>query len=127
MKVKNEIFDPGNGTWNALIELGGEKLPFKLGYDVSRIIRKMREGQEVYEEARGKIVKELGEETGDGGYRIDPKDKEAMKKFMEEMKKINEEENEYDVTKLVIHSKEMGETNVKPNTLVLLEDFIEVK
>ena len=126
MKVKNEVFI--NGKWDTLVEFGKKELPFKIGYDVSRIIRKMNDGFETFTEAKNKIIKKLGkEDKKTKQIKVDLKDDKIRTAFNKELKVLTDIEEEYDIRKLVIDSKEMKDQQIKPNTLVLLEEFIEVK
>lgn len=112
---------------DALLKLSNTKLPVKIAYSVSKMISKLQPELKIYEEARQKLVKELGEEdTEKQTTTVKP---ENFAKFQEEMTKLLDVEVDlsYGLGKEIekIKVADLGDITMEPKELLQLDWLLE--
>lgn len=117
MKIKlHKIVDSSE----AVNKLLGLELPAKVSFKVAKTAKKISETYTMYEETRTALIKKLGTEGEvEGDFKIDPKDKETIQKFTNELNELRLSEEEIDIEPL--DENALDGVSIDPRTLIQLE------
>ena len=111
---------------NSINELMNEKLPTKVGWNISKNLRKLDASFKTYIELENKLVKEYAIKDDNGEIVLDnnnpkfaPNNKE---KYLKERQELLNCEDEFDF--LTINLSDLNNINIKPSILFNLEFMI---
>lgn len=104
----------------ALTDLAGKAIPASAAFKVALVIKALNEPLSVFDETRGKLLREVGEENPEkpGEYKI-----LNLERWQTEMTAMLEQEIEVSVTPIKI--PELKDVEVEPKTLVALDWCLE--
>jgi hypothetical protein len=122
MKVKNLAFADQN--WGSLAKIVEKDVPFEMTLHLIKMVKKLKDGLEIYGEAKKKLITKYGkEDKKTGNLSVNPKDKKEWAAFIKEMTKLNEIEENYDIEKLVI-DKKMEDEMIHGGVKMAAKDFL---
>jgi len=102
----------------------GEKLPPKVGYTLTRNARMIEQELIAYDKQRENLIKEFGQGDEKDGWRIEPGDVEAVKKFNEGLQELLEMEVDVDVR--IIDENQFIEQMEKYELMITGRDWIRI-
>ena len=117
MKIRNTIFEGDRVV--ALNELITLKLPLRETYNLVKLVKEIKEKEQVYRDAKLAIFRKYGKEKK-GVIEIIPKNQEQANKELNELVLYEEE---YSLDKKIVLPKEVELSAVQ---VMLLEDIIEI-
>lgn len=96
----------------ALQNLLAISLPVKISYLISRIVNKINPELVIFEEKRNNLIKELGEDVGEGNMRVTEAN---IPKFTEALEELNKIEVDLGLEKIKID--DLGDIKIAPKDL----------
>ena len=117
MKIKNTIFE--GDRVEALNELVSLKLPLKQTYSLVKLVKELREKEQVYRDSKMAIFRKYGKEK-DGVVSIIPKHQEQATKELNELVTFEEE---YSLESKIVLPKEI---ELSAMQVMSLEDIIDI-
>lgn len=118
MKIKNTIFEADRVA--ALNELITLKLPLKETYSLVKLLKELKEKEQVYRDAKLAIFKKYGKEEK-GVLGIIPEHQEQATKELNELVLYDEE---YSLDKRIVLPKDI---ELSASQVMLLEDIIDIE
>jgi hypothetical protein len=99
-----------------------ERLPAKAAYRLSRIAAKIDPELRLFEERRGKLAQEMGEEVKDRPGAFEVRGEENLKNFRAQLEELGSEEIKIDLEPLTVDM--LGEAQLEAADLMALEKVI---
>lgn len=119
MEIKLKKIVTANGALNKLMS---KEVPIKVGFQLSKIAKKLNEELSIYNDNRVKLIKKYGEEDKkkNGNYNIK---KENIETFQKELTELMEVKVKVDIDKIKI--KEIENVKLSGGDLLALDFLLE--
>ena len=107
------------GSFNSLQVLSSLKIPAKTAFKITRVMKKVKEEMDVFEELKRRLVDEYGIVEDNKEFKVIPKDSEHFENVDSELNSVLDTEVEFSFEPISV--EELGNVEIEPVHLHVLE------